>query len=366
MNTEVGLTNVSLEDICREQGQPYYQLAAPKNIRRQVKSLKGVTEEPYITAPMYCGRVNNVVVFGKSYVCDTPGRAVFYHQSHRNYAPEDFVQYYTSEIANGGPHPSVKDECCFLGGFSGDTKFFGHFIFEYLYRLAAFDKCGLLAALPLAVYDTIPDGWLSFIELYGVPKERFIKVPQLPAPGFVKAWIASCPNSLSPNLGYTYWDEGILNVRQRLIENAGATVPTGPKRIYLGRRTAKHRKLVNEDAVWQYLSGLGFEYPEFENLSAAEQIRLVSGAEIVVIVPGSGSCITNFAPADCIILEFLPPHLVGGLGPRGFSTVIGQTYERVASRIAEGTGAAGLTNDLEVELPAVIAAVERAIELKTR
>ncbi len=367
MAERLSLQHVSLELVCREQGQPFRWLSKGDKSRvRILKTLDGDRQLPYRSAEMYCGRVNNVVVFGKSYVTDKSGRGVFFNQSHRNYLPQEFADYYIKEILHETRRrPVVEQECCFFGGFSGDSRYFGHFIFEFLYRLVAFDMCGALHRLPVVVYEGISDSWLSFLELYGVPKERILKVPQMPAAQFSSVWIASCPNFLSAEHHYTFWDEGVRHLRDRLRAKADTGLPAGPKLVYLGRRDVRHRKTVNENDVWQFLQSRGFEYPDFMGKSAAEQIRLIGSAEVIACVGGSGTAVTPFAPDNCSIIEVLPPHLVGGLGSLGFAAVLGQSYTRLPAKIADDEVAPGIETDFEVEMESLRQYVDLALEKRS-
>lgn len=363
------LENISLELVCREQGQPFRWLSKGDYTKeRTLHSLLGTTPVPFRSAEMYCGRASDVVIFGKSYITDKAGRAVFLNQSHRNYYPQEFVQYYSREILNEtAARPVIEQECCFLGGLSAEVRFFGHFIFEYLYRLVAFEMCGVLDRLPVVVYDGVPDSWLTFIELFGIPKDRILRIPQYPAPRFSSVWVASCANFLAVDgRQYAFWDAGIHNLRQRLIVSAAKNKPEGPKRVYLGRKDAVHRKLVNETEVWQFLASRGFQYPDFVGKSAAEQIHAVASADVIVAVTGSGGSMTQFAPYDCSIIDILPPHIVGGLGSIGFAAVIGQTYTRAPTNVAQSDQAVGINSDVEVELETLKLYVDLAIHQQQR
>ena len=277
--------------------------------------------------------------------------------------PKEFAHYYKAEIIKETrARANIEEECCFLGGYSGNTKFFGHFIYEFLFRLFAFEKCGLLDRFPLAVYEGIPDSWLSFIELYGLPKDRILKIPQYPAPLFRNVWVTSSPIAAWMP-GYSYWDEGIREVRERLLAAAGRVGGDGPKRIFIGRRDAAHRRLLNEAEVWAFLKTQGFEYIEFAGKTAAEQVRLVRSAEIVVTVAGSASAMTAFAPLDSIIISMQPANLGGAFGPMGVATVLGQTYERLPRAMSQDSPNDGVDVDFVVTLGEVQDVVQQAIRL---
>lgn len=332
------LIHISLEDLCREQGQPFRWLSqGDKQKSRIMRSILGTDEVSFASAPMCCGRVSDVAIFGKHFITDRPGRAVFYGQSHRNYENQDFIDKYQTEILDCDTNASIiETESCFVGGAWTGGLIFGHFIFEHLYRLAAFKMCGLIPKLPVVISDAIPENWISFIELYGVPRENIIKAPLNPTPRFRSVWVASCPNFVTKDRYYAFWDDGILDVREQLIANSGAYRADEPKRVFMGRKGSKHGRLTNEDEIWQYLEGEGFVYPDFENMDAAQQIRSVRSAEIIVAVGGSGSVMTHFAPLECHILEILDPALSGGLGSMGVAGVLGQQFSRLGALRTEG------------------------------
>lgn len=360
------LKNVSLEDLCRAQAQPYYLLAAgDAQKERVVRTLAQPEILPFRSAPMYCGRVKDALIFGKSYVSAEPFQGVFYGQSHRDYRTEEFIKFYAKEVMNEQrPHPEITAECCFLGGLSGNMRFFGHFIFEFLYRLVAFDMVGALNRFPLVVFDDVPDAWVSFLELYGVPRERMLRIPKHPAPRFSAAWVTGCPNYLGADgTNYWLWDDGVVNMHRDLRQKALAGAPPGPKRVFIGRRDAKHRHLLNEDVLWQVLEAEGFVYPDFMGLSAAEQIRLVGSAEIILTVGGSGSTMTHFAPEFCTIIEILAPHLSGVLGSWGFAAVLNQTYSRIPAQIVNDGTEMGIDNDITVDIGLVQECVRAAIRI---
>ncbi len=359
------LKQTSLEAYCEEQGEKFYWISnEQKVLDRTLKSLVGEVRFPSQITSMYCGRVRDSVIFGKSYVIGESGRAVFLNQSHRNYSRDEFSRYYFNDIViERLARPLIEDECCFLGGFSGQDRYFGHFIFEFLYRLVAFEMCGVLGKYPLVVFDEIPASWMSFIELYGVPRSMIIQVPQQPCPKFKAVWIASCPNFLNSDSRYSFWDDGIHFLRKRLREKASKQFPSGPGRVFLGRKGARHRRLVNENLVWDFLSSHGFVYPDLTGEPAAEQIAAVASAEIIVSVTGSNSSMTQFAPNNVSIIDIVPPKLGGGLGSLGFAAVIGQTYTRVEANSVSSSAPSGINDDIEVDLAILSKALELADKL---
>ena len=86
---------------------------------------------------------------------------------------------------------------------------FGHFLFEYLNRIAIFDVCGLANKFPVVVYDNLPDKWLGFLEMMGIPRERIIRVPVDRPPAYRKVWVSSACHYRSTGGFYHMWGAGL-------------------------------------------------------------------------------------------------------------------------------------------------------------
>lgn len=108
---------------------------------------------------------------------------------------------------------------------------------------------------------------------------------------------------------------------QRFRDALGLKPGVQPRRIYVSRRRAQRRRVVNESLLVEWLQPLGFEVFELEALNFSQQIELFSQAEIVVGPHGAGLANMIFAPHTAVI-EFLEPvyqnfcyyHLASGLG----------------------------------------------------
>jgi capsular polysaccharide biosynthesis protein len=72
------------------------------------------------------------------------------------------------------------------------------------------------------------------------------------------------------------------------ISESAATSQSWPSRIFISRREAKTRHVVNEPEMMETLSGMGFESVVLEEMSVAEQAALFSNVEVVVAPHGAG------------------------------------------------------------------------------
>ena len=77
-----------------------------------------------------------------------------------------------------------------------------------------------------------------------------------------------------------------------------------PKRLYISRRKATRRKVMNELEVEQVLITYGFQIVCFEDYSFQEQVRLCAGAEVLVGIHGAGLSNMVFLPERATVIEF--------------------------------------------------------------
>ena len=120
----------------------------------------------------------------------------------------------------------------------------------------------------------------------------------------------------------------------------------GTERIYISRDRARWRKATNEDEITAHLEKHGIRRVFMEDMSAIEQLTLVSRCELIVIVTGASSPITMLAPKSCRIVEIGLPGFSGIFASRGWAEVIGQPYVRMNATPVER----GINSDFTVDL----------------
>lgn len=94
-------------------------------------------------------------------------------------------------------------------------------------------------------------------------------------------------------------------VREKLLT---AALKQGPSqsfapRVFVSRKDAPHRKILNEDAVFSLLQQKGFVRYELEKLSVVDQILLFHNAEMIVAPQGTSMANTIFCTPKTKIFE---------------------------------------------------------------
>jgi hypothetical protein len=98
-------------------------------------------------------------------------------------------------------------------------------------------------------------------------------------------------------------------LRERLFATVAPQVT--PKRVYISRRRASRRRLLNETEIESVLREHGFIIAEAERLSFAQQVELFAQAQVIVSIHGAGLTNIVFAPPGCKVMEIVDPYHVG-------------------------------------------------------
>jgi capsular polysaccharide biosynthesis protein len=94
-------------------------------------------------------------------------------------------------------------------------------------------------------------------------------------------------------------------------EFLGLQAPEADRRLYVSRRDAQSRRVVNEEEVTGLLSRHGFDVVQPERLSLSEQAALFARAAVVVGPHGAGHANILFARSATLV-EFFEPSYVNG------------------------------------------------------
>jgi hypothetical protein len=103
------------------------------------------------------------------------------------------------------------------------------------------------------------------------------------------------------------------------------------KKIYITRRTAGHRKFVNEDVAESYFKLRGYVSFELERLSFPEQVLLFSNATHVASIHGAGlSNIIFMQPGASVIEMIQQPHIERTWGSRRGTHLLNPCFRGLA------------------------------------
>lgn len=120
-------------------------------------------------------------------------------------------------------------------------------------------------------------------------------------------------------------------VMQRL--SARMILPDGQKKIWISRRDAQHRRLLQEADIEAWLAGRGWEIVQMERLDLETQLKVMAGARALAGVHGAGLTNMLFVQRPIAVLEI-------GLNERPspeyyhLASCLGHSYWYVSARSA--------------------------------
>lgn len=93
-------------------------------------------------------------------------------------------------------------------------------------------------------------------------------------------------------------------VKNVLFAAAGIVPAPKPTRLYISRRKAPRRKVLNEAELEQLLGRYGFQCVCLEDFSFEDQLRLCASANVLVSMHGAGLSNMIFMPEQTTVVEF--------------------------------------------------------------
>ena len=227
------------------------------------------------------------------------------------------------------------------------------------------------------LFDSLPRVWLA--ELAGIPWDRsdsvllnqnllpfhhqsldLLGLPQNKRVSCKKSTVLRCEKLVvssmpGPPGRCPRWIAEFL--RERFLPKA-AEYKISPK-IFVSRRAAIGRRLINESELSERFSVLGFETVQLENLRFSEQIGLFARAKAVVAVHGAGLANLVFAPSGIPVVEiFSPTHLEPCY--EHLARIRGLAYQRVVGNAVSTRGRRAYLEDLQVDVEKVLKALAKA------
>lgn len=187
----------------------------------------------------------------------------------------------------------------------GAVNYF-HWMVDILPALDLLRRSGVLEKdIPLLVhgYQGKPFQVQSLAAL-GIPTERLLSFEQVGG-SHVQAQNLIVPSLAGPVGCLTPRGWQVLQQLAPLGQAAGL-----PRRIYISRRAARWRRVINEAEVLEALRPWGFVSVQLEALSPGEQIALMQRAEAVIGIHGAGLTNLAFCQPGTVVIEIFPTNAV--------------------------------------------------------
>ena len=175
---------------------------------------------------------------------------------------------------------------------------FGHWIWEYLPKYISAATSAQLANVPVLIDAHMPPTHREFLQMLLPPTVEIVEVPYNGTVHVKRLWCA-------PNLSYipiylktldSMWPtyevpppDRFAAVFREIMRRTNSALGSegGSERIYLARKPHQLKKLVNYETIEQQAKQQGFQVIYPQDISFADQLRLVRGARFIVGPEGS-------------------------------------------------------------------------------
>lgn len=180
---------------------------------------------------------------------------------------------------------------------------YGHWVIEVLPKIYPLLEYIVNKNIKIALPETtqIVDATLNFA---GVPQSQIFRLPNNPT-ALTKVLYLS---PISRHIGHPgYISPWCVDVLNRL---TARIPPASQEKLFISRKDATGRQLLNEDQVYSLLEPLGYSYVRAGELSFEKQVELFKGASHIVGVFGAGLTNIVFCQAGTKVLMICPNHFL--------------------------------------------------------
>jgi hypothetical protein len=278
-------------------GPVHLKRKRPRSIEKDSSHPAFHLERHHVNEPLYVAALPGAHVLGPNGVVVTPDGGVIEESTWGGRHLERDPVWSTCRL----PKPEWQAGRFYtVASFGVGQAGYYHWLMDVLPRLMAWerlpnDDLRLIVSGPLNAWQKES---LHLLGLEDVPLvalgRRHLQLELLYLPSYIGA--------PSPHPAGCNW------LRERLLP--AATSARGNRRLYISRRHARTRRIVNEDELLPILGEFNFQTVCAEQLSLSEQIRLFSDAEAIVGPHGAGFTNMVFSPTGCRVLELFEPAYV--------------------------------------------------------
>ena len=201
-------------------------------------------------------------------------------------------------ILNQGNLPEAKKKLGSLAVINrhSNGNYF-HFLFDALPRFSLIDE-------PADYYYILNEKKFmkEYLEIIGIPTEKMISPKKKT---IITADEVIVPSSIG-NTGHPTY-RAVEYIRNQTLKFQEVDNPISPKRIYISRKDARTRKLLNDPLIEKILRQYGFVTVRLDGMHVKKQIELFSNADIIISVHGAGLSNIVYAKPETKVIEFFSP-----------------------------------------------------------
>ncbi|MCC7250360.1 glycosyltransferase 61 family protein, partial [Hyphomicrobium sp.] len=312
---------VSTRDWCARHGARCEVVEQPKPLSVRGATIFGAADKPAETATTtpatWLAELHDVSVIGGHGLILADGGTQAIHAQALDFPPErvqiaDHLIYQRLDdrvLLHGARQGEARvEEGIWLAG-KGSTNYY-HWLLEYLPRLSVLDRYPEYDHLPLLIDAGLHPNLIAALERITLKRRPLVELESGRCHALRKLVVPSSlvktPFEYRP--GARVFDDDVIippaaiDFLRRVFAPLMAPAGTASRRIYVPRRGAKYRELINEPEIMAFFEREGFEVVYPEKLSFEEQVRVFSEAAMIVGPSGAGMTNILFAPREATTL----------------------------------------------------------------
>ena len=197
------------------------------------------------------------------------------------------------------PSPiELQGKVAFLSVRGGSTYF--HWLSDLLGRIALLHSSGIdFGKIDFFVVSSCHLPYQrETLNILGIPESKIVDSSRSP---HIRAEQLIVP-SLPGTVGIMTEKTGQF-LRREILPQKIWQQASAPERIYISRKSASYRRVVNEDEIISVLSKFGFVAIALETLSFREQVALLAAAKVIVSPHGAGLTNLVFCNPGAKVIE---------------------------------------------------------------
>ncbi|MEG4309671.1 MULTISPECIES: tetratricopeptide repeat protein [unclassified Microcoleus] len=201
------------------------------------------------------------------------------------------------------PAEHVDGNVAFLSARWGGAAYF-HWMFDVITRFDLLQRSGLIETIDKFVVNASDSSYQAeTLEILGIPQAKILESRcnlHITADKLIVPSISYDGSGAVSKWKCEYLKQTFLNEKQPLNTDYS-------DRIYITRKQASYRRLVNEEEVIKYLEKIGFRSVKLETMSVGEQASCLAAAKVVIAPHGGGLTNLVFCSPGTKVIELFSP-----------------------------------------------------------
>lgn len=146
-----------------------------------------------------------------------------------------------------------------------------------------------------------------------------------------------------------YYHPGLMQETAQLIKNSFETLEVKKRKIYITRKSASRRKMLNESEIIEVVIRHGFEIFDFDLIDFKQQVEIIINTSILVSLHGAALTNMMFMEPGSTIVEFLPKEIIND---KCYCTLAGTMKHQYYYVSCDMDGTSHITSNFQVDVAA--------------